>query len=186
MNIAKAAFTAGLVGWLYGGLPAFVSARKAFIESSRGEIFQNRADAVVRAGERGHRARPGLRRPREASASASERSRCRELPLGARCGSPRVASCSGTRVFALLGTESLVGCLRACGRPGQPCRAQVTQIEVSFKAASFLEKAGNKVCPPVKSLITMSQKDFLLFSVLTGEFVVSNWDCTRFSNVSHF
>ncbi|KAF2982757.1 hypothetical protein EK904_004477 [Melospiza melodia maxima] len=47
VNIAKSAFTAGVVGWLYGGLPAFVSARKAFIESSHGEIFQNRADAVL-------------------------------------------------------------------------------------------------------------------------------------------
>ncbi|NXY33501.1 TIDC1 factor, partial [Pomatorhinus ruficollis] len=55
VNIAKSAFTAGLVGWLYGGLPAFVSARKAFVESSHGEIFQNRADAVQSA----HRA--GLR-----------------------------------------------------------------------------------------------------------------------------
>ncbi|NXO24810.1 TIDC1 factor, partial [Cisticola juncidis] len=55
VNIAKSAFTAGVVGWLYGGLPAFVSARKAFIESSHGEIFQNRADAVPAA----HRA--GLR-----------------------------------------------------------------------------------------------------------------------------
>ncbi|NXC05349.1 TIDC1 factor, partial [Orthonyx spaldingii] len=55
LNIAKSAFTAGLVGWLYGGLPAFVSARKAFIERSHGELFQNRADAVQSA----HRA--GLR-----------------------------------------------------------------------------------------------------------------------------
>ncbi|NXV10231.1 TIDC1 factor, partial [Cettia cetti] len=55
VNIAKAAFTAGVVGWLYGGLPAFVSARKAFIEGSHAEIFQNRADAVQSA----HRA--GLR-----------------------------------------------------------------------------------------------------------------------------
>ncbi|NXY16945.1 TIDC1 factor, partial [Atrichornis clamosus] len=55
MNIAKSAFTAGVVGWLYGGLPAFVSAHKAFIERSHGELFQNRADAVQSA----HRA--GLR-----------------------------------------------------------------------------------------------------------------------------
>ncbi|XP_051636238.1 complex I assembly factor TIMMDC1, mitochondrial [Manacus candei] len=55
VNLFKAAFTAGLVGWLYGGLPAFVSARKAFIERSHGELFQNRADAVQSA----HRA--GLR-----------------------------------------------------------------------------------------------------------------------------
>ncbi|NXR86168.1 TIDC1 factor, partial [Hypocryptadius cinnamomeus] len=55
MNIAKSAFTAGVGGWLYGGLPAFVSARKAFMESSHAEMFQNRADAVQSA----HRA--GLR-----------------------------------------------------------------------------------------------------------------------------
>ncbi|XP_071419837.1 complex I assembly factor TIMMDC1, mitochondrial [Pithys albifrons albifrons] len=55
VNLIKAAFTAGLVGWLYGGLPAFRSARKTFIERSHGELFQNRADAVQSA----HRA--GLR-----------------------------------------------------------------------------------------------------------------------------
>ncbi|XP_054022020.1 complex I assembly factor TIMMDC1, mitochondrial [Dryobates pubescens] len=55
VNILKAAFTAGIVGWLYGGLPAFHQARKAFIAGSHGELFQNRADAVQSA----HRA--GLR-----------------------------------------------------------------------------------------------------------------------------
>ncbi|NXK90790.1 TIDC1 factor, partial [Formicarius rufipectus] len=55
VNLFKAAFTAGVVGWLYGGLPAFLSARRAFIERSHGELFQNRADAVQSA----HRA--GLR-----------------------------------------------------------------------------------------------------------------------------
>ncbi|NXG64036.1 TIDC1 factor, partial [Hemiprocne comata] len=55
VNIIKSAFTGGLVGWLYGGLPAFYQARKAFIERSHGELFQNRADAVQSA----HRA--GLR-----------------------------------------------------------------------------------------------------------------------------
>ncbi|NXM03128.1 TIDC1 factor, partial [Tyrannus savana] len=55
VNLFKAAFTAGVVGWLYGGLPAFAGARKAFIERSHGELFQNRADAVQSA----HRA--GLR-----------------------------------------------------------------------------------------------------------------------------
>ncbi|NXY77217.1 TIDC1 factor, partial [Glareola pratincola] len=55
VNIAKAAFTGGLVGWVYGGLPAFYQARRAFIEGSQGELFQNRADAVQSA----HRA--GLR-----------------------------------------------------------------------------------------------------------------------------
>ncbi|NXP49318.1 TIDC1 factor, partial [Heliornis fulica] len=55
VNIIKSAFTGGLVGWLYGGLPAFQQARRAFIERSHGELFQNRADAVQSA----HRA--GLR-----------------------------------------------------------------------------------------------------------------------------
>ncbi|NXS47877.1 TIDC1 factor, partial [Balaeniceps rex] len=55
VNIVKSAFTAGVVGWVYGGLPAFYHARKAFIEGSHGELFQNRADAVQSA----HRA--GLR-----------------------------------------------------------------------------------------------------------------------------
>ncbi|NXE14498.1 TIDC1 factor, partial [Lophotis ruficrista] len=55
VNIVKSAFTAGLVGWLYGGLPAFHQARKAFIATSHGELFHNRADAVQSA----HRA--GLR-----------------------------------------------------------------------------------------------------------------------------
>ncbi|XP_071612464.1 complex I assembly factor TIMMDC1, mitochondrial [Heliangelus exortis] len=54
-NIVKSAFTGGLMGWLYGGLPAFRQARKSFIERSHGELFQNRADAVQSA----HRA--GLR-----------------------------------------------------------------------------------------------------------------------------
>ncbi|XP_053912595.1 ADP-ribosylarginine hydrolase isoform X1 [Cuculus canorus] len=56
VNIVKAAFTAGLAGWLYGGLPAFRQARTAFIQRSHGELFQNRADAVQsahRAGLRG-------------------------------------------------------------------------------------------------------------------------------------
>ncbi|KAM6147302.1 complex I assembly factor TIMMDC1, mitochondrial [Phoenicopterus ruber ruber] len=55
VNILKSAFTGGVVGWMYGGLPAFYHARKAFIERSHGELFQNRADAVQSA----HRA--GLR-----------------------------------------------------------------------------------------------------------------------------
>ncbi|NWS67074.1 TIDC1 factor, partial [Crotophaga sulcirostris] len=55
VNIVKAGFTAGLAGWLYGGLPAFRQARSAFIQRSHGELFQNRADAVQSA----HRA--GLR-----------------------------------------------------------------------------------------------------------------------------
>ncbi|NXI74367.1 TIDC1 factor, partial [Anseranas semipalmata] len=55
VNIVKSAFTGGVVGWVYGGLPAFRQARRAFIEGSQAELFQNRADAVQSA----HRA--GLR-----------------------------------------------------------------------------------------------------------------------------
>ncbi|NXD23154.1 TIDC1 factor, partial [Spelaeornis formosus] len=55
LNLARSAFTAGLVGWLYGGLPAFVSARKAFIESSSGDMFQSRADALQSAQRAGLR-----------------------------------------------------------------------------------------------------------------------------------
>ncbi|NXI60462.1 TIDC1 factor, partial [Chloroceryle aenea] len=56
VNIFKSAFTGALVGWMYGGLPAFHQARKTFIERSHGELFHNRADAVQsahRAGLRG-------------------------------------------------------------------------------------------------------------------------------------
>lgn len=89
MNILKSAFTAGLVGWLYGGLPAFVSARKAFIESSHGEMFQNRADAVVR---------PGERPAREAAAlGGAARGRC---PWRGDTGAARGRVACGTRVFA--------------------------------------------------------------------------------------
>ncbi|XP_074756778.1 complex I assembly factor TIMMDC1, mitochondrial [Athene noctua] len=55
MNIVRSAFTGAVIGWVYGGLPAFRQARKAFIASSHGELFHNRADAVQSA----HRA--GLR-----------------------------------------------------------------------------------------------------------------------------
>ncbi|NWX15219.1 TIDC1 factor, partial [Aegotheles bennettii] len=55
VNIVKATFTGALAGWGYGGVPAFSQARRAFIERSHGELFQNRADAVQSA----HRA--GLR-----------------------------------------------------------------------------------------------------------------------------
>lgn len=65
MNILKSGFTGGVVGWMYGGLPAFYHARKAFIERSHGELFQNRADAVVRAPRRcAGPAHPRSREPR--------------------------------------------------------------------------------------------------------------------------
>ncbi|XP_050770627.1 complex I assembly factor TIMMDC1, mitochondrial [Gymnogyps californianus] len=55
VNIVKSAFTGGVIGWVYGGLPAFYHARKAFIERSHGELFQNRADAVQSAHQAGLR-----------------------------------------------------------------------------------------------------------------------------------
>lgn len=62
VNILKSAFTGGIVGWMYGGLPAFYQARKAFIERSHGELFHNRADAVVRAPPPAEPAGPGVTR----------------------------------------------------------------------------------------------------------------------------
>ncbi|XP_037233922.1 complex I assembly factor TIMMDC1, mitochondrial [Falco biarmicus] len=56
VNILKSALTGAVIGWAYGGVPAFRRARRAFIERSHGELFQNRADAVQsahRAGLRG-------------------------------------------------------------------------------------------------------------------------------------
>lgn len=102
MNIAKSAFTAGVVGWLYGGLPAFASARKAFIETSHGEIFQNRAEAVVRArgmlgGALGTARRPG---PREGALGGGV------TPEPAEAGWPRVC---GTRVFARFWCKKFAG-----------------------------------------------------------------------------
>ncbi|NWR77578.1 TIDC1 factor, partial [Centropus unirufus] len=55
VNMAKGAFTGGLAGWLYGGLPAFRRARAAFVSGSHGELFQNRAHALQSAHQAGLR-----------------------------------------------------------------------------------------------------------------------------------
>ncbi|XP_012663865.1 complex I assembly factor TIMMDC1, mitochondrial [Otolemur garnettii] len=55
-DILKASVTAGVIGWAYGGIPAFVHAKQRYIEQSQGEIYYNRFDAVQlahRAGTRG-------------------------------------------------------------------------------------------------------------------------------------
>ncbi|XP_050817435.1 complex I assembly factor TIMMDC1, mitochondrial isoform X1 [Gopherus flavomarginatus] len=49
LNIIKATFSAAVIGWMYGGLPAFHHAKTQYIERSQAEIFQNRLDAVQSA-----------------------------------------------------------------------------------------------------------------------------------------
>ncbi|XP_070606326.1 complex I assembly factor TIMMDC1, mitochondrial isoform X1 [Erythrolamprus reginae] len=44
--IAKATFTAWLAGYVCGGLPGYVNAKKQYIEKSGGEMYYNRLDAV--------------------------------------------------------------------------------------------------------------------------------------------
>ncbi|KAM9169329.1 complex I assembly factor TIMMDC1, mitochondrial [Pangshura tecta] len=52
LNIIKATFSGAVIGWMYGGLPAFHHAKIQYIERSQAEIFHNRLDAV----ESAHRA----------------------------------------------------------------------------------------------------------------------------------
>ncbi|XP_053421413.1 complex I assembly factor TIMMDC1, mitochondrial [Nycticebus coucang] len=55
-DILKASVSAGILGWAYGGIPAFVHAKQRYIEQSQAEIYYNRFDAVQsahRAGTRG-------------------------------------------------------------------------------------------------------------------------------------
>ncbi|XP_013932073.1 PREDICTED: complex I assembly factor TIMMDC1, mitochondrial [Thamnophis sirtalis] len=44
--IIKTTFTAGLVGFVYGGIPGYVNAKKQYIEQCGGELYHNRLDAV--------------------------------------------------------------------------------------------------------------------------------------------
>ncbi|XP_042524801.1 complex I assembly factor TIMMDC1, mitochondrial [Dipodomys spectabilis] len=48
-NIYRAALSAGIIGWAYGGIPAFIYAKKRYIEQSEAEIYHNRFDAVQSA-----------------------------------------------------------------------------------------------------------------------------------------
>lgn len=45
--ICRAALSAGIIGWAYGGIPAFIYAKRRYIEQSQAEIYHNRFDAVV-------------------------------------------------------------------------------------------------------------------------------------------
>lgn len=49
-NIYRAAASAGIIGWAYGGIPAFIHAKQRYVEQSQGEIYHNRFDAVVGIG----------------------------------------------------------------------------------------------------------------------------------------
>ncbi|KAM4888331.1 complex I assembly factor TIMMDC1, mitochondrial isoform 2-T2 [Thomomys bottae] len=48
-SIYRAALAAGVIGWAYGGIPAFIHAKKRYIEKNQGEIYHNRLDAVQSA-----------------------------------------------------------------------------------------------------------------------------------------
>ncbi|XP_054428288.1 complex I assembly factor TIMMDC1, mitochondrial [Pteronotus mesoamericanus] len=48
-NIYRAAVSAGIVGWAYGGIPAFIHAKQRYIEQNQAEIYHNRLDAVQSA-----------------------------------------------------------------------------------------------------------------------------------------
>ncbi|KAM9224939.1 complex I assembly factor TIMMDC1, mitochondrial isoform 1-T1 [Dugong dugon] len=48
-NIYRAAISAGIIGFAYGGIPAFIHAKQRYIEQSQAEIYHNRFDAVQSA-----------------------------------------------------------------------------------------------------------------------------------------
>ncbi|XP_045708029.1 complex I assembly factor TIMMDC1, mitochondrial [Phyllostomus hastatus] len=48
-NIYRAAASAGIIGWAYGGIPAFIHAKQRYVEQSQAEIYHNRFDAVQSA-----------------------------------------------------------------------------------------------------------------------------------------
>ncbi|XP_023379300.1 complex I assembly factor TIMMDC1, mitochondrial isoform X2 [Pteropus alecto] len=48
-NIYRAAISAGIIGWAYGGIPAFIHAKRRYIEQSQAEIYHNQFDAVQSA-----------------------------------------------------------------------------------------------------------------------------------------
>uniref|UniRef100_K7FV15 Complex I assembly factor TIMMDC1, mitochondrial n=1 Tax=Pelodiscus sinensis TaxID=13735 RepID=K7FV15_PELSI len=49
LNIIKATFSGAVIGWMYGGLPAFLHAKRQYIERSHAEVYYNRLDAVQSA-----------------------------------------------------------------------------------------------------------------------------------------
>ncbi|XP_054829853.1 complex I assembly factor TIMMDC1, mitochondrial isoform X2 [Eublepharis macularius] len=49
VSICKATFTAGVVGFVYGGIPGFVYAKERYIEQSGAEMYHSRLDAAQSA-----------------------------------------------------------------------------------------------------------------------------------------
>nr|XP_045003760.1 complex I assembly factor TIMMDC1, mitochondrial [Jaculus jaculus] len=47
--ILKAAASAGIIGWAYGGIPAFIHAKRRYVEQSQAELYHSRFDAVQSA-----------------------------------------------------------------------------------------------------------------------------------------
>ncbi|KAM6224555.1 complex I assembly factor TIMMDC1, mitochondrial [Rhynchocyon petersi] len=48
-NIYRATISAGIIGFAYGGIPAFIHAKQRYIENSQAEIYHNRFEAVQSA-----------------------------------------------------------------------------------------------------------------------------------------
>ncbi|KAB1283091.1 Protein O-glucosyltransferase 1 [Camelus dromedarius] len=48
-DIYRAAISAGVIGWAYGGIPAFIHAKQRYVEQSQAEIYHNQLDAVQSA-----------------------------------------------------------------------------------------------------------------------------------------
>ncbi|XP_054569925.1 complex I assembly factor TIMMDC1, mitochondrial isoform X2 [Eptesicus fuscus] len=48
-DIYKAAITGCIIGWAYGGIPAFTHAKQRYIEQNQAEVYYNRFDAVQSA-----------------------------------------------------------------------------------------------------------------------------------------
>ncbi|XP_004675249.1 PREDICTED: complex I assembly factor TIMMDC1, mitochondrial [Condylura cristata] len=48
-NIYRAAVSAGIIGWAYGGIPAFIHAKQRYVEQSQAQVYHNQLDAVQSA-----------------------------------------------------------------------------------------------------------------------------------------
>ncbi|XP_003412893.1 complex I assembly factor TIMMDC1, mitochondrial [Loxodonta africana] len=48
-SIYRAAISAGIIGFAYGGIPGFIHARRRYVEQSQAEIYHNQLDAVQSA-----------------------------------------------------------------------------------------------------------------------------------------
>lgn len=48
-NIYRATISGAIIGWVYGGIPAFINAKQRYIDQSQAEVYHNRFDAVQSA-----------------------------------------------------------------------------------------------------------------------------------------